>query len=106
MAERCVESELTGQVVSDTLFSYVACLDKDDDVFLESNWIKANPNIGVSCKLDYLREKSADAKVQPSSRNRFLRYHCNVRTGSTERALEPAMWASCANESVPVPEKW
>ena len=106
LAERCVESVLTGTVVSHTLFSFVCCLDKEDDVFDSSNWVKANPNLGVSCKLDYLREKAADAEAQPSAKNRFLRYHCCLQTGSTERAIEPSAWAACGNDDTSEPNSW
>lgn len=91
-ATRIVEAVETGEAVNDTVFAYIACLDKNDDPFDESLWIKANPNIGVSVSLEYLREQAAEAKGKPTSLNAFLRYHCNICTTSHERAILPDLW--------------
>lgn len=95
-AARIVEAVEAQEAVNDTVFAYIACLDKDDDPFDERTWIKANPNIGVSVSLEYLREQAAEAKGKPTSLNAFLRYHCNICTTSHERAILPELWAAGA----------
>jgi phage terminase large subunit-like protein len=95
-ATRVVEVVEAGEVVSDTLFAFIACLDKDDDAFDESLWIKANPNLDVSVSREYLREQAAEAKNKPSAHNAFLRYHCNICVTSHERAIMPGLWAAGA----------
>ncbi len=98
-ATRVVEA-VGGEPVSDVLFSYIACLDRDDDPYEEENWPKANPNIDVSVSRDYLREQADEAKAKPSAHNAFLRYHCNVETKSTERAIVPELWAAGVVETM------
>jgi phage terminase large subunit-like protein len=95
-ATRIVEAVEVKEVVNDTVFAYIACLDKDDDPFDESVWVKANPNIGVSVSVEYLREQAVEAKGKPTSHNAFLRYHCNICTTSHERAILPELWAAGA----------
>lgn len=51
--------------------------DRWDD---EQVWLKANPNLGISTKLDDLRRKAAKAKEVPTALNNFLRKHLNVWT--------------------------
>ena len=42
-------------IENDEAFSYIAQLDPEDDPDDERNWPKANPNLGISKKLEYLR---------------------------------------------------
>jgi phage terminase large subunit-like protein len=83
---------LEQQAADPQLFAYVAELDDDDDPFDESTWAKANPGLGQSVKLDYLREQAAEAKAKQTAKNRFLRYHCNRMTSSTEHAIDVRRW--------------
>lgn len=99
-ATRVVEGVETGDEVGDTVFAYIACLDKDDDPFAEEAWIKANPNLNVSVSLEYLREQAAEAKAKPTATNAFLRYHCNICTSSHERAIATELWAAGATEEL------
>src|SRR3990172_4860535 len=91
-ATRIVEAVEAKEIVNDTVFAFVACLDKDDDPFDESVWVKANPNIDVSVSREYLREQAVEAKGKPGSHNAWLRYHCNICTTSHERAILPELW--------------
>ena len=50
-----------GEHNDESLFAYCFELDENDDPLVEENWIKANPNIGVSVKIDYLREQAKKA---------------------------------------------
>ncbi len=97
-AIRIVESVLTSSIVDDTVFSFVASIDADDDPFDEEVWIKANPNLDVSVRREYLRDQANEAQQKPTARNSFLRYHCNVRVASTEKAIMPEVWAACEGE--------
>jgi phage terminase large subunit-like protein len=66
---------------SDSTFSYVCALDKDDDPFSDPTcWQKANPLFGVTLKHDYLAGVVAQAKDIPSKRNGILRLHFCVWT--------------------------
>lgn len=89
------ERVLEGISKDDTFFAFIACLDADDKWDDERNWGKANPNLGVSCKLDDLRRKAAKAKDDPSALNDFLRKHLNAWTSSDVRWMPPEKWAMC-----------
>ncbi len=92
-AVRVVESVVTGDIVDDRLFAFIARLDEEDDPFDEEVWGKANPNLGVSMDIDYLRIQANEARQKPTSFNSFVRYHCNRRVTSSERAVRPELWA-------------
>ena len=93
-----VKQVLDGNLVDESVFGYIASLDEDDDPFDESTWIKANPNLGVSVNLDYLREMSKEARADAVSLNRFKRYHCNVMVTSTEQAIDMELWKDSVGE--------
>lgn len=96
-ASKVLESAEGGPIVSDNLFAFIATIDPKDDPFDEANWPKANPNLGVSVKLEYLREQAAEAKGKPTARNAFTRYHTNRRVSSTEKAIDPEAWRLCGS---------
>lgn len=50
----------------DSWFAYVASVDEGEDPLVdESCWVKANPNLGVSIRHDYLRNRVTVAKTMP-----------------------------------------
>ena len=53
---------LYGKKEDDSQFTAIYTLDEDDDFRDESVWIKANPNLGVTVKMQYLREQVQQAK--------------------------------------------
>jgi phage terminase large subunit-like protein len=76
----------------ESLFVYIAEMDEDDDPFDEANWIKSNPNLGVSVSIDYLREQANKAQSRPQERSKFLRYHGNRKVSSSETPLTSEIW--------------
>ena len=93
-----VANVVTGVLEDDSVFGYIACLDKDDDPFDEAHWPKANPNLGISVKLDYLRERARDAVHKPTSKSILVRYHCNQEVSSVEDAVTKELWDSAEGE--------
>jgi len=92
-------SKITKGLVNDErFFAYVAELDEHDDALDERNWIKANPNLGVSVSLDYLRQQATEAKASSVALNRFNRYHANRKVTSIEQAFQMHEWDSCRGE--------
>lgn len=67
----------------------------DDDYLSEAVWRKANPNYGISVKPDYLRAEAKRAEALPSYRNTFKRLHLNIRTQTSEQAIDLAHWDRC-----------
>lgn len=56
---------LMGQKVDETLFALLYTLDDGDDWTDESNFIKSNPNLGITVKRDWLSEQVNQAKNSP-----------------------------------------
>lgn len=57
---------LMGQKVDETLFALLYTLDDGDDWTDENNFIKSNPNLGVTVKRDWLSEQVNQAKNSPT----------------------------------------
>lgn len=64
----------------------------DDDWTSPGVWAKANPNLGVSVSLDYLRRECLKAQELPSYENTFRRLHLNMRTQQDVRWLPMGLW--------------
>lgn len=93
----------------DHFFAFIACIDEPDkdgkggdDWEDEKCWAKANPNLNVSVKLEYLRQAAAKAKLDPTARNSFLCKHLNVWTSQQILWMPPEKWAKC-NAAGPLP---
>lgn len=71
----------------DSFFVYIASWDQDDDWTDPAAWAKANPNYGISVKIDDLERKCAKAQQIPAEQNEFLRKHGNVWTEQETRWL-------------------
>jgi phage terminase large subunit-like protein len=82
-------------VEDDSFFGLIFTLDDGDDWQDETTWIKANPNLGVSKKLDDLRRKAERAKEMPSAQNSFLRLELNVWTQSETKWMPIEHWRQC-----------
>jgi phage terminase large subunit-like protein len=103
-ARKVVESVITGDIIDDRLFAFVARIDDDDDPFDEECWEKANPNLHVSVNVDYLRMQANEARQKPTAFNSFVRYHCNRRVTSSERAIKPELWKAAARKDPAIGE--
>ena len=87
---------LEGGITDDTFLGFIYTIDEGDDWEDESLWIKSNPNLNVSVKLDDLQAKAKRAKEIPSALNSFLRLHLNVWTESETRWIPQKTWMTCA----------
>lgn len=88
---------LEGQVEDDALFAFIASIDAGDDWKDEACWAKANPNLGVSCKLDDLRRKRDRAVQMPSAQAAFRQKHLDEWVQSVEVWLPDDRWMAPAN---------
>ena len=87
---------LEGGITDDTFLGFIYTIDEGDDWEDERLWIKSNPNLLVSVKLDDLQAKAKRAKEIPSALNSFLRLHLNVWTESETRWIPQKTWMRCA----------
>lgn len=76
----------------DAYFGVIYELDDEDDWQDESNWIKANPNLGVSAHLDKLREGAVKAANQPSALENFLTKHMNRWVRASQLWMPAEKW--------------
>ena len=80
------------QVYDDETFAFIARIDDEDDPFDESCWVKANPNLGTSVKLSYLRDAASAAKQRPEKLGQFVRYHCNRKHERSDKPITSPRW--------------
>lgn len=69
----------------------------DADWTSETTWRKANPNLGVSVSLEYLRRECKKAQENPAYENTFRRLHLNQKTEQAERVIVMGQWDACCN---------
>lgn len=88
---------LEGVIEDDTHAAFIYELDEED---LEnwddpSVWVKANPNLGVSVKLEDMQAQAKKAKGMPSSKNSFLCKRLNVWVESDNPWMNMEFWRGC-----------
>lgn len=95
---------LEGSLEDDAWFAYVCSLDKEDEKdenwAAERNWIKANPNLGVSIQPKYLREQVNLAKGMPSKQNIVKRLNLCIWTNQENAAIDITEWNKCVGFSL------
>ena len=79
---------LMGQKVDETIFALLYTLDDGDDWTDEKNYVKANPNLGITVKRDWLLEQVNQATNTPS-------LEVGVRTKNLNQ------WVSSSNVWIP-----
>lgn len=91
---------LDGEFEDDTFFAFIAAADEGDDHFGDLALEKANPNIDISAKRDYLHAQAAKARRVPNAMPEFLTKHLNVWTQQTKGWIALDVWKKC--EPMPV----
>lgn len=66
-----------------------------DDWRDPATWAKANPNLGVSVTMEYVKAACAKAEHLPRFENTFKRLHLNIRTSQAVRWLPMSKWDEC-----------
>ena len=82
-----------GAIKDPTFLPAIYAADPEDDWTKEATWRKANPNLGVSVKLEDLRVRCQRALDMPSEENTFKRLHLNCWTEQDTRWLKMSNWA-------------
>jgi phage terminase large subunit-like protein len=96
------EQLLKGIIDDDKYFAFICAMDDKDDWQDERNWYKANPNLGVSKKLEYMRDQANRAAKMPSKLNSFLRLDLNRWTQQVTRWISMELWGK--NAGAPIVE--
>jgi phage terminase large subunit-like protein len=94
----CWEQHVYGEQVvrriidDDTFFAFISAIDEQDRWDDERAWFKANPNLGVSKSLDYMREQARKARNMPAKLNSFLRLELNRWVQQVTRWIDMQLW--------------
>lgn len=96
--ESCINI-LEGISEDDTFLIMIHDLDKDDDWEEESNWIKANPNLGITVSIDFLRKEYNKAKNQPSKIPNFKTKHLNMWVDGVSEWIPSEYWNNCMQQA-------
>jgi phage terminase large subunit-like protein len=84
------------RIIKDPSFmGIIFAADEKDDWTKEETWRKANPNLGVSVRIDYLRSECEKAIRSPSYENVFKRLHLNIWTEQDSRWIPISEWDAC-----------
>ena len=92
---------LNGTLEDDSFFAAIYTLDEGDDWQDENCWIKANPNLGVSINLDYLRKQALQAAAMPSAKVNFLTKHLNIWVTGSTLWCNVERWLACGADYHP-----
>lgn len=90
----------------DSYFAYIATVD-DEDLedpearFEEKTWFKANPLLGVSKNVEYMKDQANKAKAMPGKMNAFLNKQLNIWTDGQNLWLNMAKWDKCGGAIEP-----
>ena len=86
------EAVRDGSIKDPTFLPAIYAADPEADWKDERTWAKANPNLGVSVKTDFLRSECARAVEMPSYENTFRTLYLNQWVSQEERWLRMDHW--------------
>lgn len=86
-----------GIVDDPSFYGVIFGLEEKDDWKDERNWYKANPNLGISKELDYMRREFKKALVMPDYENTFKRLDLNIWTEQVQRWIPMEVWDNNTN---------
>ncbi|WP_421868089.1 terminase large subunit [Marinobacter adhaerens] len=101
MRERAIEM-LEGTSQDDELFAIIYTIDPKDDWTTDEAILKANPNAGVSVKLDYLKSQRDKAVARARLANKYKTKHLNVWVSSKEGFFNMEDWKRCEDRSLTI----
>lgn len=77
-------------------YGVIWAADEKDDPFAEATWRRANPGLGTSPTLAYLRREATKAQSTPSYYPTFLRLSLNIREKASTRWIDQRVWGGLA----------
>jgi len=95
---------LDGIIDDDSFFAFVAQIDDEDDWKDPEVWVKANPNLGVSVKPEYLETKAKQALQSNLAQANFLRKHLNIFVQGHSKWMNMDKWKACLVETNNLPD--
>jgi len=78
---------LSGSLEDERFFCFMAELDPEDELEDTSTWVKANPNLGLTIKLEDMIEEWTSRKSVPAEKNDFITKRLNLFSQSDEQSF-------------------
>lgn len=95
---------LEGVIEDDITFYALYTLDDDDEIEDETCWIKANPNIGVTIRLDALQKEWEKAKLTVTEKNNFITKNLNRYVDNADQWIPDDIYVTAFHDA-PAPIK-
>ena len=89
------EKVIAGVIKDDSFLPFIYAADEKDDWTDPKVWAKANPNLGITVKKEYLEQECRRAQNTPGYQNTFRRLHLNQWTEQDVKWLDLARWDKC-----------
>ena len=90
--ENMCKDILDGTMDNDRLFIMIHDLDENDDWEDPKNWIKANPNLGITVSEEFLKQEFLKAKNQTSKITNFKTKHLNMWVDAPSVWIPDEVW--------------
>ncbi|MDD5352999.1 MAG: terminase large subunit [Candidatus Omnitrophica bacterium] len=94
--EEYAKNVLEGVFDDDSYFAIIFTLDENDKWTDETVWLKSNPNLGITPKLEDMQEQCQEAMRVPSKQNEFLTKRLNIWTEAVTAWITVGQWDRCA----------
>lgn len=91
---------LEGTLEDDITFYALYTLDDEDEVDDVDCWIKANPNIGVTVRLDALQKEWEKAKLTITEKNNFITKNLNRYIDGQDQWIPDEIYVTAFNEVI------
>lgn len=88
---------LEGSITDFRFYPVIFAAGEKDDWTKEETWFKANPNLGVSKRLEYMRAECEKAQNNPAYENTFKRLELNIWTEQDIRWMPMKKWEECGD---------
>jgi phage terminase large subunit-like protein len=92
------ERVINGSIVDPTFYGLIYAVTEEDDWKDPAVWYKANPNLGISIKYEFLVAQCERAKNVPAYQNTFKRLYLNIWTQQSVRWLDMDVWMKSAGD--------
>lgn len=84
-----------GRIDDPTFYTFIRAAGEQDDWLDPQVWAKANPNLGITVKREYLETEANRALQSPAYQNTFRRLHLDQWTQQESRWLDMRAWDAC-----------
>jgi phage terminase large subunit-like protein len=89
------ENVISGTTINPTFLAVIFAADPKDDWRDPATWAKANPNLNISVKEDFLAEMVMQAEGNARLIGDFKRYHLNIWNSETTAGIPMPQWDAC-----------